>query len=54
MSQPQAKHVLLYWERSPPLALLAAAEIAGVGIELKADAKFGKDSLPVLLLQSSR
>ena len=47
-------NVLLHWERLPPLAIKAAAEIAGVSIELKADPKFGKDSLPLLLLQSSR
>ncbi len=47
-------NVLLHWERLPPLAIKVAAEIAGVSIELKADPKFGKDSLPLLLLQSSR
>ena len=47
-------NVLLHWERLPPLAIKAAAEIAGVSIELKADPKFGKDSLPLLLLPSSR
>ncbi len=53
MHQSQSD-VLLHWERLPPLAVKAAAEIAGVSIELKADPKFGKDSLPLLLLQSSR
>ncbi len=47
-------NVLLHWERLPPLAVKAAADIAGVSIELKTDPKFGKDSLPLLLLQSSR
>ncbi|KAL0031306.1 hypothetical protein WJX79_002120 [Trebouxia sp. C0005] len=52
---PQSQtNVLLHWERLPPLAIQATAEIAGVSIELKADPKFGKDSLPLLLLQSSR
>ncbi len=53
MHQSQT-NVLLHWERLPPLAIKAAAKIAGVSIELKADPKFGKDSLPLLLLQLSR
>ena len=54
MAQTQSKHVLLHWERSPPLAIIAAGQIAGVSIEVRADPKFGKDSVPILHLQSSR
>ena len=54
MSKTASQHVLLFWERSPPLAILAAAEIAQVNIEVKADSDFNRDSLPILLLQPSR
>ena len=54
MSQTKVKHVVSHWERSPPLAVLAAAEIARVTIELNADPKFSKDSLPILHLGASR
>lgn len=54
MAKAQAGHELLFWERSPPLAILAAAEVAQVSIEVKVDPKFTKDSLPILLLHSDR
>ena len=54
MAKMQAIHELMFWERSPPLAILAAAEIAQVSIEVKTDPKFTKDSLPILLLDAGR
>ncbi|KAL3146233.1 hypothetical protein ABBQ32_002935 [Trebouxia sp. C0010 RCD-2024] len=54
MATAQAGHELLFWERSPPLAILAAAEIAQVSIEVRVDPNFTKDSLPILLLHSDR
>ena len=54
MAKTQENPELLFWERSPPLAVLAAAEIAQVSIDAKPDPKFTKDSLPILLLHSGR
>lgn len=54
MARTQTLHELLFWERSPPLAILAAADIAQVSIEIKADPKYTKDSLPTLLLHAVR
>lgn len=54
MSKTQAKLELLFWERAPPLAILAAAAIAQVSVDAKPNPKFTKDSLPMLLLQSGR
>lgn len=54
MAQTQSKLVLTFWERSPPLAVLAAAEIAGVQLDAKADPKFTKDSSILLSLTSTR
>lgn len=48
MSQP----VLSYPEKSAPLAVLAAARLAGVAIEAKPDAKAAKDSPPTLSFSS--
>ena len=44
------KAVLKYWEKAPPLAALAAASLAGIEIDAKADPKFTKDTLPLLTL----
>lgn len=41
---------LAYWERAPPLAAIAAARLAGIPLESKADPKLNKDSPPVLTL----
>ena len=54
MAKTQTNPELLFWERSPPLAVLAAAELAHVSIDPKPDPKFTKDSLPILLLDSGR
>ncbi|KAL4855849.1 Glutamate--tRNA ligase [Chlorella vulgaris] len=48
MSQPK----LSYPEKSAPLAVLAAARLAGVAIEAKPDAKAAKDSPPTLSFSS--
>jgi len=42
--------ILSYFEKSPPLAAIAVANLSGVDVELKADPKFTKDSLPALSL----
>ena len=52
--QTQSKLSLSYWERSPPLAILAAARLAGVDVDAKADTKFTKDSEVLLTLASTR
>ena len=44
------KAALKYWDKAPPLAALAAASLAGVEIDAKADAKITKDTLPLLTL----
>ena len=54
MSKTQEQHVLSFWQRSPPLALLAAAQIAEVSVEGRPEPKFTKDSVPVLQLASCR
>ena len=54
MAQTQSKLVLTYWERSPPLAVLAAAKIAGVQLDAKTDPKFTKDSSILLSLTGTR
>lgn len=43
---------LVYPERSAPLAVLAAAKLAGVDIAVKPDAKLGKDAPPTLIFAS--
>ncbi|EIE22615.1 glutamyl-tRNA synthetase, putative [Coccomyxa subellipsoidea C-169] len=40
--------LLSYFEKAPPLAAIAVATLAGVHVEIKADPKFTKDSLPAL------
>lgn len=54
MAQTQPNLLLSYWERSPPLAVLAAARLAGVDVDAKADPKFTKDSVVLLTLASTR
>ena len=36
----------------PPFAILAAAKLAGVAIDVKADPKFPKDAQPTLIFPS--
>ena len=47
-----AAPVLFFPEKTAPLAVLAAASLAGVDLEVKADAKAAKDSQPVLTFPS--
>jgi glutamyl-tRNA synthetase len=44
--------VLSFWDRAPPLALAALAQLAGVDVELKPDPKASKDTQPTLRLAS--
>jgi glutamyl-tRNA synthetase len=43
---------LAFWDRAPPLALVALASLAGVPLELKPDPKASKDAPPTLRLAS--
>ena len=47
-----AAPMLSYPEKTAPLAVLAAASLAGVALEVKPDAKAAKDSQPVLSFPS--
>jgi hypothetical protein len=40
--------LLSYFEKAPPLAAIAVVQLSGVDVEIKADPKFTKDSLPAL------
>jgi hypothetical protein len=44
------KPLLQYSGKFPPLAVVAAAEIAGIEIEIKEEPKFAKDAPPLLCL----
>lgn len=44
--------VLSFWDRAPPLALAALAQLAGVDVELKPDPKASKDTQPTVRLAS--
>ena len=46
--------VISYPPASPPLAVIAAADLAGLSMDLVPDAKLAKDSSPVLLIKSAR
>ena len=41
--------VVTYWERCPPLAVLATARVVRVNVESKADPKAAKDSTVLTL-----
>lgn len=43
---------LIFPERAAPLAVLAAAKLAGVQLEVKPDGKLSKDAAPTLVFAS--
>ena len=45
---------LKYWERGPPLAAIAALQLAGLPASVGDDDKFTKDSQPALILKAER
>ncbi len=49
VSGPMA--TLVFPERTAPLAVLAASKLADVPLEIKPDAKLGKDAAPTLYFQ---
>ena len=48
------EHDLRFWERGPPLAAIAAAQMAGLDCHVADDDKFTKDSQPALEIKSER
>ena len=51
-SKPMAAPVLSFWDKNPPLAAGAAAKVAALALEFKADPKGNKDTQQVLTVAS--
>lgn len=51
-SKAMAAPVLSFWDKSPPLAAGAAAKVAALALEFKADPKGNKDTQHVLTVAS--